>query len=122
MFRGSSDMPPELQKVMDTFPGDLKGAIEALKTRQSARLMREAIRKMNPGVAAALIDDRDQVARNRICCRSSICCFVDHPVQTCCFLQTLVNSLKPLRGKVVAVVGIAHLDGIQRLFSEDMAG
>ena len=115
-------MPPELQKVVETFPGDLKGAIEALKTRQSARVMREAIRKMNPGVAAALIDERDQVARNCICCRSCIRFFIDYQMQPCYFLQTLMNSLKPLRGKVVAVVGLAHLDGIQRLFTEDMAG
>ena len=46
---------------------------------------------MNPQLAAALIDERDQV---------------------------MVDCLSKLQGRVVGVVGLAHLDGMERRWQE----
>lgn len=65
----------------------LEAQVEAMKTRGMARQMSEYMRQLNPALAAALIDERDEY---------------------------MVNTLRRLKGRVVGVVGLAHLDGIER--------
>ena len=37
------------------------GQVEAMKTRQTVRKMMQGMRKLNPGLIQALVDERDQV-------------------------------------------------------------
>lgn len=67
--------------------GGLESQVESLKTRAAARMMTERLRAVAPGLAQALIDDRD---------------------------QHMADVLLKQHGRVVAVVGLAHLDGIER--------
>ncbi|EIE24045.1 hypothetical protein COCSUDRAFT_62569 [Coccomyxa subellipsoidea C-169] len=62
-------------------------AVEAMKNRKMARAMTEYMRKVNPELASALTDERDEY---------------------------MVNCLQQLEGRIVGVVGLAHLDGIER--------
>eukprot|EP01023_Acetabularia_acetabulum_P057669 TRINITY_DN67273_c0_g1_i1.p1 TRINITY_DN67273_c0_g1~~TRINITY_DN67273_c0_g1_i1.p1 ORF type:complete len:179 (-),score=20.28 TRINITY_DN67273_c0_g1_i1:139-597(-) len=77
---------PELAQVLQG-QSSIEGIAEALKTRRYARLMVEQMREMSPGIITALIDERDQY---------------------------MTEILAGLEGKVVAVVGLAHMDGIER--------
>jgi len=80
--------PPELQRALMQ-EESLSERVETLKTRDSARMMTEWMEKAMPQVAQVMVHKRDQImARN----------LRDH-----CS-----------KGKVVAVVGLAHLDGIER--------
>lgn len=65
----------------------LAASVEALKTRKAAQAMTAALRQFNPKLAKALIDDRDKY---------------------------MVKRLRKLEGRVVGVVGLGHLDGIER--------
>ena len=65
----------------------IEAQVEAMKNRGMARQMSEWLRQFNPALAAALIDDRD---------------------------EHMVRTLRRLNGRVVGVVGLAHLDGIER--------
>ena len=99
--------------------------VEALKTRKSAQQMSQLLRKMNPALAAVLIDERDEVI-NKI---------LQHPKQarhlqlitklpshiTIC-VQIMVQNLRNLKGRVVGVVGLAHLDGIERIWRDLQEG
>jgi len=93
LLSGAGPQPP--QQMVDFFQsGGLQGTtsvlesqVEAMKTRQMAREMAEFLRQINPELAAALIDERDEV---------------------------MARSLRQLKGRVVGVVGLAHLDGIEK--------
>ncbi|KAL4422410.1 hypothetical protein ABPG75_008607 [Micractinium tetrahymenae] len=85
--RGMPDPPPGLVEFMMQQGGSVEAQVEGLKTRAMAREMSEYMRRVNPRLAKALIDERD---------------------------QHMVDSLSKLEGRVVAVVGLAHLDGIER--------
>lgn len=74
-----------------TGAGDVAGRVELLKTRKAATAMRDHLRSNSPELAAVLVDERDQF---------------------------LVEQLRALSGKVVAVVGLAHLDGIEQKWKE----
>ncbi|CAL8462425.1 g1958 [Coccomyxa elongata] len=65
----------------------LTDQVEAMKNRRMARAMTEYMRKVNPALAEALTDERDEY---------------------------MVKCLQKLEGRVVGVVGLAHLDGIER--------
>lgn len=66
---------------------NLERHVEAMKTRDMANQMTSYLRQINPALAAVLIDERDEI---------------------------MVQSLQNLKGRVVGVVGLAHLDGIER--------
>ena len=132
---------PELQAILQGVESDMASRVEALKTRRAATLMSNFLRKTNPALASALIDDRDQVSvpwqTKDLCCATS-----QSVVGRGCAakllggklkyrnvhrfllprwrlklqhveLQVMVDNLRQLEKRVVAVVGLAHLDGIE---------
>lgn len=78
-------------KDLDNEKLSLTDRVEAMKTRRSVTEMMEAMRQLNPGLVRALIDERDQV---------------------------MVDNLAKLTGTVVGVVGLGHLNGMERLWAE----
>eukprot|EP01025_Chloroclados_australasicus_P050433 TRINITY_DN5792_c0_g1_i1.p2 TRINITY_DN5792_c0_g1~~TRINITY_DN5792_c0_g1_i1.p2 ORF type:complete len:217 (-),score=19.68 TRINITY_DN5792_c0_g1_i1:490-1140(-) len=60
---------------------------EALKNRRYARLLLDYMRETTPEIVHVLIDERD---------------------------EHMTQVLRGLKGRVVAVVGLAHMDGIER--------
>ncbi|KAL3148392.1 hypothetical protein ABBQ38_013848 [Trebouxia sp. C0009 RCD-2024] len=82
-------LDPEMREKFDQ--NDLTGTVEALKTRRTAQLLIKALRKFNPKLAKALIDDRDEY---------------------------MVRGLRRLEGRIVGVVGIGHLDGMERRWQQ----
>ena len=56
---------PELAELMGGGDRDLVSSVEALKTRRAASLMSTQLRDSFPGLARALIDERDQVRASR---------------------------------------------------------
>lgn len=93
LMSSPSSLPLDVKESFKSFTANFEDRIESLKTREAARAMSETIRKVNPGVAAALIDERDQI---------------------------LAKSLLSVKGKVVGVVGLAHLDGIEKRWLQEM--
>ena len=99
LMAGGGPQPP--QQMVDFFESGswedgraasrVEAQVEAMKTRSMARQMATFLRQLNPGLAAALIDERD---------------------------EHMVHSLSKLRGRVVGVVGLAHLDGIERRWEQ----
>ena len=69
--------------------------IESIKTRKKTREMMQMFGKTMPGVLRVIRDERDEF---------------------------MVRHLLRCEGRVVAVVGIAHMDGIERLWKESMEG
>ncbi|EFN60152.1 hypothetical protein CHLNCDRAFT_133581 [Chlorella variabilis] len=67
--------------------------VEAMKTRAVVRDMCTYMRQVNPRMAAALIDERD---------------------------EHMVGELSRLEGRVVGVLGLAHLDGMERRWEARM--
>ena len=65
--------------------------IEKMKTRENVRAMVARLRKINPGLACSLIDERDEI---------------------------LFHNLAKQKGQIAGVVGLAHLDGIEKLWSQ----
>ena len=65
--------------------------VEIMKNRKTARQLVDGLRRINPLLASALIDERDEI---------------------------LFERLKEQRGSVVGVVGLAHMDGIERLWQQ----
>jgi pheromone shutdown protein TraB len=70
-----------------TVTSRLEAQVEAMKTREMARQMSSWMRELNPALAIALIDSRDEY---------------------------MVQQLRQLKGRVVGICGLAHLDGIER--------
>lgn len=62
---------------------------ESLKSRQKATKMMDAIRAVSPGLASSVIDERD---------------------------GEMVRHMKCVKGSAIAVVGLAHMDGIIKLW------
>jgi pheromone shutdown protein TraB len=69
---------------------DWSKEIERMKTRESVRAMVARLRKINPGLVSSLIDERDEI---------------------------LCHNLAKQKGQIAGVVGLAHLDGIEKLWS-----
>ncbi|KAI7840858.1 hypothetical protein COHA_005450 [Chlorella ohadii] len=65
--------------------------VEGMKSRRLVRDMCEYLRAINPGLAKALVDERDEI---------------------------MTDALLRLEGRVVGVVGLAHLDGIERRWEQ----
>jgi len=80
--------PQELEQAMNE--GSLGDKVEALKTRKNAKLMSEWMEDVFPSIANVLIHQRDTITA--------------HNLITHCGKEK----------KVVAVVGLAHLDGIEK--------
>ncbi|KAL4436127.1 hypothetical protein ABPG77_005575 [Micractinium sp. CCAP 211/92] len=90
--RGMPEPPPGVvELMMQQGTSNVEAQVEGLKTRALVREMAEYMRRVNPRLAEALIDERD---------------------------QHMVDSLSRLEGRVVGVVGLAHLDGIERRWEE----
>ncbi|CAK0751245.1 hypothetical protein CVIRNUC_002053 [Coccomyxa viridis] len=69
----------------------LAGQVEAMKSRKAARAMAEYLRQLNPQLAAAMTDERDEF---------------------------MFKKLQHFTGQSVGVVGLAHLDGIEQRWEE----
>eukprot|EP00890_Picochlorum_soloecismus_P006771 jgi/Picsp_1/919/NSC_04403-R1_family protein len=69
---------------------DWSKEIERMKTRENVRAMVARLRKISPGLAYSLIDERDEI---------------------------LYHNLAKQKGQIAGVVGLAHLDGIEKLWS-----
>lgn len=70
--------------------GTAEDAVERLKDRATVRLLVEFTRKMQPAATGVLLDERDKI---------------------------LFDALRAQSGRVVGVVGLAHVDGIERLWN-----
>lgn len=79
-------VPEELKQLLGGSK-DLKMAVERIKNRKAVRLMAEGMRKQLPHVVRIMLDERDEY---------------------------MTKVLHDLPGRVVAVVGLAHLDGIEK--------
>ncbi|KAK9906678.1 hypothetical protein WJX75_006000 [Coccomyxa subellipsoidea] len=88
MVMGGGLPPAEvLDFLKSNGSGKLSDQVEAMKNRKMARAMTDYMRKVNPELASALTDERDEY---------------------------MVKCLQQLEGRIVGVVGLAHLDGIER--------
>uniref|UniRef100_A0A061QT92 TraB family protein n=1 Tax=Tetraselmis sp. GSL018 TaxID=582737 RepID=A0A061QT92_9CHLO len=86
----SSKLSPEEQRAtMEA--ASLKDAVEGMKNRAVVREMVRRVEKAAPGLAQALIHERDEI---------------------------MARALAKETGRVVAVVGLGHLDGIERRWEE----
>ena len=70
---------------------DWSKEIERMKTRENVRAMVARLRKINPRLVSSLIDERDEI---------------------------LYHNLAKQKGQIAGVVGLAHLDGIEKLWSK----
>lgn len=66
---------------------DFESVIEKMKHRAVVAAMHECLEKLNPQMIEVLVHERDQY---------------------------MVNKLLELEGRVVGVVGLGHLDGIEK--------
>jgi pheromone shutdown protein TraB len=71
--------------------GGLEGLVEGMKTRAAAQRVSAYFRAANPKLAAALIDERDDI---------------------------MVRAIAGQQGRGVAVVGLAHLEGMEQRWRE----
>ncbi|PSC74329.1 conjugal transfer [Micractinium conductrix] len=86
--RGLPDPPPGMAEFYARQSGSsIETKVEGMKTRAMVREMAEYLRQVNPRLAEVMIDERD---------------------------QHMVDALARLEGRVVGVVGLAHLDGMER--------
>ncbi|KAI3429803.1 hypothetical protein D9Q98_010116 [Chlorella vulgaris] len=85
--------PDSLTELFTGSGGNLESQVESMKTRKAVRDMGRYMRQVNPAMATALIDERD---------------------------AHMVRELSRLEGRVVGVVGLAHLDGMERRWEELM--
>lgn len=79
-------VPEELKQLLGDSK-DLKSAVERMKNRKAVRLMAEGMRKQLPHIVRIMLDERDEY---------------------------MAKVLHNMHGRVVAVVGLAHLDGIEK--------
>ena len=95
---GSKWMEPDLaQRFAAVDWNDPEAAVELLKTRRAVRALTRHMREEFPKVAAAMVDERDEIMTNG-----------------------LLQKCGP--GRTVAVVGMAHMDGIERRWTEAQGG
>lgn len=90
--RGLPEPPASLLEAFRSSGGEgIEAQVEGMKSRRLVRDMCEYMRAVNPGLAKALIDERDEI---------------------------MTQALLRLEGRVVGVVGLAHLDGIERRWEQ----
>jgi len=70
--------------------------VELLKTREAVRALTGQMRREFPKVASAMLDQRDDLMTD--------------------------NLLNKCKGRTVAVVGMAHMDGIESRWRDAMGG
>ena len=90
MFGGATPLPPELASVFqayDTSGEGMQETVERLKNRETIRAAVSHLREQYPQIVDVILDQRDEF---------------------------MAEKIKRLRGSVVAVVGMAHMDGIER--------
>ena len=75
---------------------DPESAVELLKTREAVRALTGQMRREFPKVASAMLDQRDDLMTD--------------------------NLLNKCKGRTVAVVGMAHMDGIESRWRDAMGG
>jgi len=83
-----AQVDPQLLKLQKE-ASNLEEAVEAFKTRRAVRALVGQMEENLPGVARALIHERDEIMTRRLAKET---------------------------GRIVAVVGLGHLDGIERLW------
>lgn len=114
-----------------------------MKTRKAVRDMGRYMRQVNPAMATALIGAAPRLRRRTECkgeactCkapvlqRSTPCSMLQTCQRSCCACCAvlccaderdahMVRELSRLEGRVVGVVGLAHLDGMERRWEELM--
>ncbi len=84
--RGAPAAPPALARLLAS-DCSLEEAIERLKSREAVAQLTAYLRKVHPGAVRVMLDERDDV---------------------------LAAALRRCSGRVVGVVGLAHVDGIER--------
>jgi len=77
---------PQVERILREAQ-DFHSAVEGMKNRAVARAMVKTMEEAVPGIANALIHERDEI---------------------------MARALAQERGRIVGVVGLAHLDGIER--------
>lgn len=82
--------PPELERVFQASTSMEEG-IERMKNRSTVRAMVSYMRQNNPGAVRVILDERDDI---------------------------MAEALMRCEGRVVGVVGLAHLDGIEARWNE----
>eukprot|EP00246_Nothoceros_aenigmaticus_P005259 TRINITY_DN17173_c0_g1_i1.p1 TRINITY_DN17173_c0_g1~~TRINITY_DN17173_c0_g1_i1.p1 ORF type:complete len:140 (+),score=26.49 TRINITY_DN17173_c0_g1_i1:33-422(+) len=85
---------PEVEVPATVFnlkSGNIEDAVEQLKTRQAVRQLIGAMEALAPNVVKVMVHERDRI---------------------------MVKHLRACEGVVVGVVGMAHMDGIERLWKE----
>ncbi|GBG71632.1 hypothetical protein CBR_g9048 [Chara braunii] len=80
------DLKQTVSKVAEEKGQSIEAMVEGLKTRKMARKLVQEMRKKAPHIAKVMIDERNEV---------------------------MVSKLRGLKGKIVAVVGLAHVDGME---------
>jgi pheromone shutdown protein TraB len=78
--------PASLQRVVGA-GASMEEAVELLKNRETVAEMTRYIRTLQPAAVRVMLDERDDI---------------------------LAQALRGCTGKVVGVVGLAHVDGIER--------
>ncbi len=82
--------PPHLSRVIGATVG-MEEAIERLKNRDTVAALTAFLREVNPSAVRVMLDERDDI---------------------------LTKALRGCTGRVVGVVGLAHVDGIEKRWAE----
>lgn len=77
---------PEIQNIFNNMV-DIEAVVEGMKRRAIVTEMQNCLEEINPQMIRALVHERD---------------------------EHMVNTLLKLEGRVVAVVGLGHLNGIEK--------
>lgn len=83
-----SQMPPEVRNVMQAQATNLEDAIERMKDKRVVKAMTDTLRAQLPNITRVMLDERDEILANAILNQAS-------------------------GSRVVCVIGMAHLDGVQ---------
>ncbi|KAG6547374.1 hypothetical protein Mapa_010822 [Marchantia paleacea] len=89
LTKQTSDMPAELLREFEK--GDIVEGVEMLKTRENVRVLMKGMEEVFPNLVKVLIHERDEL---------------------------MFKNLRQCKGTVVGVVGMAHMDGIERLWKK----
>ncbi|CAM6087778.1 unnamed protein product [Calypogeia fissa] len=89
LLTSQGGLPPELRQEFES--GSFEEALEKVKTRENVRAVVKSMEALFPNLVKVMIHERDKL---------------------------MVERLRECTGKVVGVVGMAHMDGIERLWKE----
>lgn len=85
---------PEFQNIFSNM-SSIEAIVEGTKRRAIVMEMLKCLERIHPEMITALVHERDEY---------------------------MVNELLKLEGRVVAVVGLGHLDGIERRWQDAQSG